>query len=121
MKISETQHTFAIINYIRDDGMLAVYHPDFIVRTHDYVYVVETKGNDKINDKNVRLKQKATLQWLKRINALDSESRMNRQWQYLLLGENTYYSLASGGANLQDIAQRCKVSLSEVTGNLFDE
>lgn len=121
LKISEMQHTFAIINYIRDDGMLAVYHPDFIVRTHDYVYVVETKGNDKINDKNVRLKQKATLQWLKRINALDSESRMNRQWQYLLLGENTYYSLASGGANLQDIAQRCKVSLSEVTGNLFDE
>lgn len=121
MKISETQHAFAIINYIRDDGMLAVYHPDFLVRTHDNVYVVETKGNDKINDKNVRLKQKATLQWLKRINALDAESRMNRQWQYLLLGENTYYSLASGGANLQDIAQRCKVSLSEVTGNLFEE
>ena len=100
---------------------MSVYHPDFLVATNEKVYLVETKGNDKINDKNVRLKQKATLQWLKRINALDAESRMNRQWQYLLLGENTYYSLASGGANLQDIAQRCKVSLPEVTGNLFEE
>ncbi len=36
---------------------MSVYHPDFIVATNDKVYLVETKGNDKINDKNVRKKR----------------------------------------------------------------
>jgi type III restriction enzyme len=31
LKINETQHTFAILYYIRFDGLMATYHPDFIV------------------------------------------------------------------------------------------
>ena len=119
LKIDETQHAFAIVYYIRNDGMLAPYHPDFIVKTKDKVYIIETKGNDKIDDKNVRLKQQSTLQWLRRVNALPQEERMGRQWEYVLLSEDNFYSLSGSGATLEDICIRCHVSTSAATGDLF--
>ena len=119
LKIDETQHAFAIIFYIRDDGMLAPYHPDFIVKTKDKIYIIETKGNDKMEETNVRLKQQSTLQWVSRVNALPKEERMGRMWEYVLLSEDTFYSLSGSGATLDDICRRCRVSSSAVTGDLF--
>ena len=49
LKISESQHAFASIFYLRTDGLLASYHPDFIVCTSESVYVIETKGNGKVS------------------------------------------------------------------------
>lgn len=121
LKIDETQHAFAIIYYIRDDGMLATYHPDFIVKTKNHIYIIETKGNDKINDKNVRSKQRATLQWLRRVNALPEGERMSRKWEYVLLSEDNFYSLSGSGASLEDICNHCRVSASSATGNLFGD
>lgn len=121
LKIDETQHAFAIIYYIRDDGMLATYHPDFIVKTKNHIYIIETKGNDKINDKNVRSKQRATLQWLRRVNALPEGERMSRKWDYVLLSEDNFYSLSGSGASLEDICNHCRVSASSATGNLFGD
>lgn len=119
LKIDETQHSFAIIYYIRDDGMLATYHPDFIVKTKDKIYIIETKGNDKIDDKNVRLKQQSTLQWIRRVNDLPQEERMRRKWEYVLLSEDNFYSLSGSGATLKDICNHCRVSASSASGNLF--
>ena len=119
LKIDEAQHAFAIVYYIRNDGMLATYHPDFIVKTKDKVYIIETKGNDKIDDKNVRLKQQSTLQWMHRVNALPEEERMGRLWEYVLLSEDNFYSLSGSGATLEDICVRCHVSPSAATGDLF--
>ena len=103
---------FAIIYYIRHDGLMATYHPDFIVTTKEKVYIIETKGNDKIFDKNVHQKQKATIEWTRKINNLKSEERMNRTWEYVLLSEDNFYTLSSNGATLIDICDRMKVSLS---------
>lgn len=121
LKIDEINHAFAVIYYVRDDGMLATYHPDFIVKTTDMIYVIETKGNNMVTDKNVRLKQKATLQWMKRINDLPENERMGKLWRYVLLSEDNFYSLSGSGATLEDICQRCAVSSSAVTGNLFED
>lgn len=107
------------IYYIRDDGMLATYHPDFLVKTKDKIYIIETKGNDKIDDKNVRLKQQSTVQWLRRVNDLPLEERMSRKWEYVLLSEDNFYSLSGSGASLEDICIRCRVSAAAATGNLF--
>lgn len=119
LKISETQHCFASIYYIRADGLMSVYHPDFLVATCDKVYLVETKGNDKINDKNVRQKQAATIEWVRKINSLKPEERMNREWEYVLLSEDNFYGLSANGATITDICNLNKVSLSQVTGDLF--
>lgn len=119
IKINETQHSFASIFYLRADGMMATYHPDFLVATAQKIYLIETKGQDKIDEKNVRAKQLATLNWVKEINALQPAERMSREWEYVLLGENTFYSLSVNGATITDICECCKVSRAAVTGNLF--
>ena len=62
LKIHESLHAFAVIYYLRQDGLMATYHPDFLVGTKEKIYLVETKGNDKINDRNVRQKQTAAVE-----------------------------------------------------------
>lgn len=119
LKISENMHPFAVIYYMRKDGLMATYHPDFIVATRDKVYLIETKGNDKLFDKNVRQKQTAAVEWTKKINELKPEERMNREWEYVLVSEDNFYGLSANGATINDICDRCKVSLSAATGELF--
>ena len=119
LKISENMHPFAVIYYMRKDGLMATYHPDFIVATRDKVYLIETKGNDKLSDKNVRQKQTAAVEWTAKINELKPEERMNREWEYVLVSEDNFYGLSSNGATISDICDRCKVSLSAATGELF--
>ena len=38
LKINESGHSFAIIFYVRKDGLMATYHPDFIVATSEKLY-----------------------------------------------------------------------------------
>lgn len=120
LKINETGHSFAVVYYIRKDGLMATYHPDFMVATRDRIYLVETKGDDKVDDANVRQKQIATVEWIKKINALDGKDRMNRTWEYVLVGESVFRSLAGSGADINDICNHCKVSYSKASGNLFE-
>lgn len=119
LKISENMHPFAVIYYMRKDGLMATYHPDFIVATAQKVYLIETKGNDKLFDKNVRQKQTAAVEWTRKINELRSEERMNREWEYVLISEDNFYGLSHNGATITDICDRCKVSLSAAMGELF--
>lgn len=120
LKINESQHGFAKVFYIREDGLLASYHPDFIVKTAEAITIVETKGDDKANDANVRRKQLAILDWCKKINCLPAEMRMNRDWRYILLKETDFYTWSSNGATFNDIARLSVVSHTNVTGLLFE-
>jgi type III restriction enzyme len=120
LKINESQHDFAKVFYIREDGLLASYHPDFMVCTEDGIYVVETKGQDKVNDANVRRKWLAVLEWCKKINRLPEEDRMSGPWQYLLVGEDNFRTWSGNGATFKDIARLTRVSATEITGELFD-
>ena len=119
LKISENMHPFAVIYYMRRDGLMATYHPDFIVATQNKIYLIETKGNDKVFDKNVRQKHTAAVEWARKINQLKPEERMNREWEYVLISEDNFYGLSANGATITDICERCKVSLSMATGDLF--
>lgn len=120
LKNNESQHGFAKVFYIREDGLLASYHPDFIVKTAEAITIVETKGDDKANDANVRRKQLAILDWCKKINCLPAEMRMNRDWRYILLKETDFYTWSSNGATFNDIARLSVVSHTNVTGLLFE-
>lgn len=119
LKINETQHSFAVIYYMRQDGLMATYHPDFIVATEEKIYLIETKGNDKLFDRNVRQKQTAAVEWTRKINELKPEERMSREWEYVLISEDNFYGLSANGATITDICDRCKVSLSAAMGELF--
>lgn len=120
IKINESQHRFASIYYIRTDGLLATYHPDFLVSTHDKTYMIETKGDDKVNDLNVKQKQLAAINWCKQVNQLDAKERDNRTWEYVLLSEASFYALSGNNASLSDICNINKITHTTVQSTLFE-
>lgn len=119
IKINEYYHNFANIIYIRTDGFLSFYYPDFIIKTADNIYLVETKSDKDLNDPNVKQKQLATLDWIKRINGLESSDRMDRKWEYVLLGETHFYGLRDNNASIDEILQLAKINESKVLGKLI--
>lgn len=119
IKVNAYYHLFATIAYIRTDGLLSLYSPDFIVKTGKKIYVIETKADKDLNDPNVRQKQLATLDWIKRVNALDSKERMDRMWAYILLGENHFYRLKENNASMEEICELAKVNEAFTKGVLF--
>ena len=100
LKINENYHDFAHINYIRNDGILSLYYPDFIVKTDESIYFSGNQSSKDIQQENVLQKQRGTLDWLKRINELKPQDRDNRSWAYALLSENLFYNMKDqGGIN----------------------
>jgi len=108
IKINEIYHDFAHITYIREDGLLARYFPDFLVNIEDKVYIVETKAQKDVQHPNVLQKRHATVDWVAKINELKSEDRMNAKWVYVLLGEQTFYDLEANGASTFNILEFAK-------------
>ena len=102
-KINEYYHTFATITYIREDGLIARYYPDFIVKIRETIYIVETKADKDLNSPNVQRKKVATLDMLDKINQLPPEDRMYCEWKYVLLGENTFNTHSINGASVKEI------------------
>ncbi|MBW7897474.1 hypothetical protein B188_22960 [Candidatus Brocadiaceae bacterium B188] len=119
LKISEIYHDFAHLSYIRSDGILSSYYPDFIIKTPKNIYLVETKAQEDIKDENVLLKKQSALDWLKKIDELKPQDRDDCGWSYALLGENTFYSMQSKGASLEEILEYSKLTKQRVEGTLF--
>lgn len=119
LKINENYHTFAHLKYIRTDGLLSSYYPDFLVKINNSIYFVETKAQKDIDNANVKQKQKSALDWCKKVNELPSQERMNAIWNYSLLDDSTFYSMQSRGATTKDILEYCKLTNGKVEGKLF--
>ena len=114
IKISETRHRFASIAYMREDGLMATYHPDFLVQTAEGIYLVETKGDDRMRDRNVVRKRQAAVEWCAKVSSVQA-----CKWEYILLIESDFYGLTNAGAQFSDLAQRCRVSGSLLQGRLL--
>ncbi len=119
LKINENYHTFAHLKYIRTDGLLSSYYPDFIIKTEENIYFVETKAQKDIDNANVKQKQKSALDWCKKVNELPSCERMNAFWNYSLLDDTTFYSMQSRGASTKEILEYCKLTNGKIEGKLF--
>lgn len=119
IKVNEYYHNFATIHYIRIDGLLSLYSPDFIVKTKNKMYLIETKSEKDLQDQNVRQKQLAALDWVRRINLLEPKDRAEREWAYILLSENHFYRLKENNASIEEICELAKLSEAAIKGNLF--
>jgi type III restriction enzyme len=77
----------------RDEyGILREYEVDFVVRTNDKIYLVETKADKDLNDPTVLLKAKAAHAWCinaSRASALNTLSQP-AEFEYLLLPEGLF-------------------------------
>src|SRR5690606_14311181 len=59
LKSQEYHRDFLRRSYLKSDGMPALYSPDFLVRTADAIYIVETKAQNQVNNPDVQRKMKA--------------------------------------------------------------
>lgn len=91
-----------------------------MIETSQSVYLVETKSDKDLKDVNVKQKQRATVDFIKRINSLEGDLRDNKTWGYLLLGETQFYSLKQSGADMEDLAKSAKMNESAFSGSLFN-
>lgn len=118
-KLSEHKHDFTRLRYVKDDGLPAFYHPDFLVRCGDDVFLVETKAQNQINLPNVRRKKRAAVNWCERTNDLAAVQRSGAMWHYVLLGEEVFYDWRDKGASLFDLLNFAKLrSVDEGQGKL---
>jgi type III restriction enzyme len=108
-KISETRHDFARLRYVKEDGLPAFYSPDFLVRTSDAVYLVETKAQQQTSHPNVQRKLKAASAWCDRINGIPPEDRDGLAWHYVLLGETLFADWRHKGAHLAEVLAYARV------------
>ena len=102
-KVCENRHVFARLRYVKEDGLPAFYSPDFMVRTAQAVYIVETKAQQQTLHPNVQRKLKAAVAWCERINGLPEDARSMRPWHYVLLGEDVMTEWQSKSARLADL------------------
>jgi len=112
-KVHEYRHDFLRRPYLKADGMPAQYSPDFVVRTQNTVYVVETKAQSALSDENVRRKQRAALAWCEQINALEPDQRDDREWHYVLLGESVIYEWKSKQARATELLDFARLRRSD--------
>ena len=96
------------------------YYPDFIVKVKDKIFIVETKAEKDLENKNVQSKQLATIDWINKINELQPDDRMNCVWSYVLLGENTFYGMRDKGADLLEILNYATRTKSMLKGTFDD-
>jgi len=118
IKIHESKHTFTRLRYVRNDGMLSSYFPDFIVKTKDTVYLVETKAEKDVSNVNVQAKRRSALDWVAKINELQPDNRMNAIWKYVLLNDTTFYTLHGQNASIKDILNGYVLNINKIEGRL---
>jgi type III restriction enzyme len=119
IKINENYHLFASLKYIRTDGMLSSYYPDFMLKIGDDVYMVETKAQKDVSQENVIQKQKGALDWIKKTNELPEEDRMNATWHYAILGDNTFRMMKDRNASVRDMLEYCQLTQNRITNTLL--
>lgn len=119
IKIKENYHNFAHLKYIRTDGLLSAYFPDFILKINNNVYLVETKAQKDVSQENVKQKQKGALDWCKKVNELKPDDRMNAVWNYSILDDATFYAMSNQGVSTQELLDYCKITNAKIEGKLF--
>lgn len=115
-KVDEYRHTYLHRPYLKADGMPALYSPDFLVRTEDRIYVVETKAQSSLSDENVLRKKRAASAWCAHINELPDEQRESRTWHYVLLGEQIVRDWESKSGRPSELLDHTRIREKENVG-----
>ncbi len=117
-KIYEQKHDYFRCRYIRHDWIPAYYYADFIVKTHEKIYLVETKGTSSIADENVKRKKISATNYIERINNLPEKLRSHRIREYVLLSEDRFYTYKNNNATIQEMLESAKLQ-GDVKKTLF--
>ncbi|MBP7898494.1 DEAD/DEAH box helicase family protein [Candidatus Gracilibacteria bacterium] len=110
VKLLVEKHYFIRFRYLKEDGLMAQYYPDFLVKCNNgKIYIVETKAQDQISHPNVQKKQISALNWIDRVNALPAEMRRNASWEYVIIGDTFFNDWKSKGASIVEMLEFAKL------------
>ena len=113
IKLNQYVHGFSIPYSDYATGHLVPYYPDFIVKTKDFILIIETKSEkDAKSDMNVKRKAIAAEQRCRDISKIKNIPPINqpRTWKYILLPQNIYEDME--GQSLRAIIAKCESHLS---------
>lgn len=82
------------VSYRDETGILRNYEIDFIVKTPDKIYLVETKADKDIDSPNTAVKVQAAKAWCEQASLVQPPEEINQsqEWEYLILSEGLYKS-----------------------------
>lgn len=111
VKLNQYVHGFSV-PYINSQGFLVQYYPDFLVRTKDFMLIVETKSEKEARtDTDVKRKALAAekrcieLSKIRTLPPIDQP----KNWRYILLPQDIYREME--GQSLRAIIDRCESNL----------
>lgn len=112
VKLNQYVHQFSI-PYINTMGHLVPYYPDFIVKTKDAMYIVETKSTkDASTDTDTKRKAISASERCFQISRIKNipSTVQPRTWNYVLLPQNIFDEME--GSGLQSLIDRCEANLA---------
>jgi type III restriction enzyme len=80
------------IQYRDETGILRTYEIDFIIKTSDKMYLLETKADKDIENPNTAVKARAAVAWCDQASTVSEPKKYKqpRAWEYLLLSESLF-------------------------------
>lgn len=111
------------ITYRNHTGILRNYEVDFIVKTNNKTYLVETKADRDIDSQNVAVKARAAMAWCEQASTVSPPSEYNQPqaWEYLLLSEGLFKS--NQGLGFEALVPLCQGLrdriIAQAQGTLF--
>lgn len=117
----DPSHRFTI-RYRNEFGIARDYYPDFIVKTAEKMYLVETKADRDMSSPVVARKAKAAIGWCETASRTKPPGDAQpAQWEYVLLSEKTYG--LHGRAGFDALLSACRSELQQLVafgqGRLF--
>ncbi len=82
------------ITYRDENGIQRDYEVDFLVKTTEMTFLVETKAEKDLNSPTVQLKARAAQSWCEAASAVapPSELKQAQPWEYLIISEKLFHS-----------------------------
>jgi type III restriction enzyme len=117
VKLDQYIHRFSIA-YLDNKGFIGRYYPDFLVRTNDEMFIVETKSEkDAYNDLDVKFKMIAAQQFCISVSKASNHPRdQPKNWRYILLPENIADEYE--GHSFKSIVERAESFMSNLTWSI---
>ena len=109
----EIRHDFRV-RYRNEFGIARDYYPDFLVKTKEKMYLVETKADKDMDSPTVGRKARAAIGWCESASRVEPPPGLEqpKEWEYILLSERTYRLNRAVG--FDGILGACRAELQRV-------
>ncbi len=88
------------LEYKSEENLLRTYYPDFILKTKDGHFLIETKG---IKGVEVEYKDKRTVQWSK-----DASKLTGQKWKFIRINQDQFYDLSPKTNSFKEFSSAIK-------------